>query len=83
MAAAFASGDGFSHGRLPLLTKFAFRFVRVLLYTLLRLLRSSKEGSGTGAYGFHEGLENVENPGSTVLIVEIELKLLAKEEMFK
>ena len=34
-------------------------------------------------YGFHEGLENVENPGSTVLIVEIELKLLAKEEMFK
>jgi hypothetical protein len=33
-------------------------------------------------YGFHEGLENVEKPG-VVVIVDIELKLLAKEEIFK
>lgn len=34
-------------------------------------------------YGFHEGFENVEKPGRTELIVEMELKLLAKEERFK
>lgn len=34
-------------------------------------------------YGFHEGFEKVEKPGSTELIVEMVLKLLAKEETFK
>jgi len=54
-----------------------------MLLKLLRPLRSSSGCSGAGAYGFHEGLEKVEKPGSTELIVEMVLKLLAKEETLR
>lgn len=42
------------------------------------LVSSTGGGSTIGAYGFHDGLENVENPGA-VVIVENPPKLEEKE----